>query len=276
MSGDAGEGTVTVQEEEEPDYASLFRLDGKSALVIGAGSGIGRASAHGLAAAGAHVTCADISREAAESAVTEIEARSGAAAALQLDMTKSESIRGAVNDLGTPDVLVITPGINVRKPLIEITEAEFDRVVSLNLRGTFLTVRDFGAGMAERGGGSIIAFSSIRAKAVEPGQSLYAATKAGIVQMMRGLASELGERGVRVNTIAPGVVETPLTAPIRASAEWYGAYRDKTILKRWAKPSEMVGPVIFLASDASSYVTGAFIVVDGGWLAADGRFSPPL
>lgn len=276
MTSHSDEGHVAVRAEPETDYSLLFRLDGRTALVVGAGSGIGRASAEGLAAVGARVTCADVRLDAAEEAAKEIEARSGAASALRLDMTDADSVRAAVEEVGAPDVLVITPSINVRKPLTQITEEEFERVVSLNLRGTFLMVRDFGAAMAQRGAGSIIAFSSIRAQVVEPGQALYAATKAGIVQMMRGLAAELGEDGVRVNTIAPGIVETPLTAPIKASPEWYGAYRDKTILKRWAQPSEMVGPVLFLASDASSYVTGTYVVVDGGWLAADGRFSPPL
>ena len=94
--------------------------------------------------------------------------------------------------------------------------------------------------------------------------------------MLRALAAELGPRGVRANAIAPGVVETPLTAQIKDSPDWYGAYANKSILGRWALPREMVGMVVYLASDASSYVTGAFMLVDGGWTAADGRFTPPL
>jgi NAD(P)-dependent dehydrogenase (short-subunit alcohol dehydrogenase family) len=174
------------------------------------------------------------------------------------------------------DVLVATPSINVRKPLLEITDEEFDRVVELNLKGTFRLVREFGRGIAERGSGSIIAFSSIRAQVVEPGQGVYAATKAGTVQMFRALAAELGTRGVRVNVVAPGVVETPLTAQIKDYPEWYEAYAEKSILGRWAKPHELAGAVVYLASEASSYVTGSFMLVDGGWTAADGRFAPPL
>lgn len=94
--------------------------------------------------------------------------------------------------------------------------------------------------------------------------------------MLRALAAELGGRGVRVNAIAPGVVETPLTAQIKQNTEWHQAYADKSILGRWAQPHEMVGAVLYLASDAGSYVTGSFLVVDGGWTAADGRFTPPL
>jgi len=254
----------------------MFDLAGKTALVVGAGSGIGEASAQGLAAFGARVVCADVRKETADDTATEISTQGGEAEAIELDMTDQDSVRGAVESVGVPDVLVSTPSVNVRKPLLEITDDEFDLVVELNLKGTFRLIRDFGAGMAERGSGSIIAFSSIRGQVVEPGQGVYAATKAGTVQMLRALASEVGPRGVRVNTIAPGIVETPLTAQIKDSPEWYDSYAAKSILGRWAQPREMVGMVLYLASDASSYVTGAFMLVDGGWTAADGRFTPPL
>ena len=258
------------------DYRSMFDLTGKKALVVGAGRGIGEAGAHGLAAFGAKVFCADVDAEAAEGTAREIRSQDGKSEALTLDMTDPSSVLAAVERVGVPDVLVSTPSINVRKPLLEITDEEFDRVVGLNLKGTFRLIREFGRGMAERGSGSIIAFSSIRAQVVEPGQSVYAATKSGTVQMLRALAAELGPRGVRANAIAPGVVETPLTAQIKESPDWYDSYAQKSILGRWAQPHEMVGMMVYLASDASSYVTGAFMLVDGGWTAADGRFKPPL
>jgi NAD(P)-dependent dehydrogenase (short-subunit alcohol dehydrogenase family) len=258
------------------DYRSMFDLDGASALVVGAGSGIGEASAHGLAAFGARVVCADVSAQAAQNTAGEIHSEGGEAEALELDMTDPKSVGVAVEHVGPPDVLVSTPSINVRKPVLEVTDEEFDRVINLNLKGTFRLIRNFGRGMAERGSGSIIAFSSIRGQVVEPGQGIYAATKAGTVQMLRALASEVGPRGVRVNAIAPGVVETPLTAQIKNSPDWYESYAAKSILGRWAQPREMVGMVVYLASEASSFVTGAFMLVDGGWTAADGRFTPPL
>jgi len=258
------------------DYRSLFDLSGKKALVVGAGRGIGEAGAQGLAAFGAEVFCADVDDEAAEETAREIQSQDGKAEAFALDMTDPTSVLAAVERVGAPDVLVSTPSINVRKPLLEITDEEFDRVVGLNLKGTFRLIREFGRGMAERGSGSIIAFSSIRAQVVEPGQGVYAATKSGTVQMLRALAAELGPRGVRVNAIAPGTVETPLTAQMKESPDWYDAYANKSILGRWAEPREMVGMIVYLASDASSYVTGAFMLVDGGWTAADGRFTPPL
>ena len=257
-------------------YQSLFRLDGRRALVVGAGSGIGRESAYGLAAFGAEVVCADVNESAATEVAKTINDEGGQARALKLDMLDPASIAAAASEVGALDVLVSTPSINVRKPLLDITDDEFDRIINLNLKGTFRLVKAFAPGMAERGSGSIIAFSSIRGQVVEPGQGVYAATKAGTLQMFRALAAELGERNVRVNVIAPGVVETPLTAQIKNNEAWYRAYADKSIFKRWAQPSEMVGAVIFLASDAGSYVTGSYLAVDGGWLAADGRFTPPL
>src|ERR687897_2827969 len=258
------------------DYRSMFDLTGKKALVVGAGSGMGEACAHGLAAFGARVFCADVNAGAVEDTAKQIRSEGGKGEALELDMTDSGSVRAAAADVGVPDVLVSTPSINVRKPLLEITDEEFDRVVDLNLKGTFRLIREFGRGMAERGSGSIIAFSSIRAQVVEPGQGVYAATKAGTLQMFRALAAELGTRGVRVNVVAPGVVETPLTVQIKQSPDWYDSYAAKSILGRWAQPHEMVGAVVYLRSAASSYIPGSLILVEGGWTAADGRFTPPL
>jgi NAD(P)-dependent dehydrogenase (short-subunit alcohol dehydrogenase family) len=258
------------------DYSTLFDLTGKRAVVVGAGSGIGRAACFGLASFGASVVCADVDVAAAEQTAESLTELGRGAEAVHLDLLDEESITQAADLVGVPDVLVTTPAINVRKPLLDVSDDEFDRVVDLNLKGTFRLIRTFGAGMAARGRGSIIVFSSVRAQVVEPGQGVYAATKAAMLQMARALASELGPRGVRVNAIAPGVVETPLTSQIKQDGRWYQAYADKSVLGRWAQPSELVGAVVFLASDAGSYVTGSYLLVDGGWTAADGRFTPPL
>ena len=261
----------------EHDYTRAFRLDGRRALVVGAGSGIGRASAWALAAQGATVLCADRDGDAAaRTAEQGSQDPAGSLEALALDVLDDDALADAAQRLQPVDVLVLTPATNVRKPVLAYTTEEFDRVVSLNLRGTFAAVRAFAPGMATRGRGSIIAFSSIRAVTVEPGQGVYAATKAGVVQLLRAVAAELGPRGVRANAIAPGVVETPLTAQISADREWYEAYANKSALGRWAQPEELAGAVVFLASDASSFVTGALLPVDGGWTAIDGRYTPPL
>lgn len=258
------------------EYRSLFDLSGRRALVVGAGSGIGEAAAHGLAAFGAEVVCADLRPEAVGEVARAIEAEGGKATALALDLRQPASVAAARARAGELDILVSTPSINVRKPFFELTDAEVESVLDLNLKGTFRLLRDFGRDLALRGRGSIITFASIRAFSVEPGQSVYAATKAGTLGLVRTLAAEVGKRGVRVNAIAPGVVETPLTAQIKKSPDWYAAYSDRNALGRWAQPGEMVGAVVYLASDASSYVTGSCLVVDAGWLAVDGRFNPPL
>ncbi|MGW6199766.1 SDR family NAD(P)-dependent oxidoreductase [Kribbella sp. NPDC055110] len=261
------------------EYANLFRLDGRHAVVIGAGSGIGRESALALAAHGARVTCADRDLTAARETAGPGTAGRGTSgvgmAAYELDVLDDLAIERAVVELDPVDVLVFTAATNVRKRILDYTSEEFDRVVSLNLRASFQLIRAFGRGMAARGSGSIIGFSSIRGTTVEPGQSVYAATKAGLVQLLRTAAAELGPSGVRANAIAPGVVETPLTAQIKADKSWYDAYAQKGALGRWAHPSELAGAVVYLASDASSFVTGSVLAVDGGWTAVDGRFDPP-
>jgi NAD(P)-dependent dehydrogenase (short-subunit alcohol dehydrogenase family) len=251
---------------------TLFDLDGRTALVVGAGRGIGAAAAGGLAAFGARVICADVDVASAEAVAAGL---GGSAAARHLDLLDAASIDAVADELGGPDVLVTTPSVNVRKAIVDYGDADLDRVVDLNLKGTFRLCRRFGQLMAANGRGSMIGFTSIRSITTEPGQGAYAATKAATVMLFRTLAAELGTRGVRANTIAPGVVETPLTAPITSHPDWYAAYAAKPILRRWAQPSELVGAVVYLASDASSYVTGTTLFVDGGWTAADGRFDPP-
>ncbi|MEM7584526.1 MAG: SDR family NAD(P)-dependent oxidoreductase [Acidobacteriota bacterium] len=256
-----------------------FSLEGKNTAVVGAGSGIAAAVASGCAEQGARVVCLDIDPAAAEATAHTIREAGGEAESAHLDIRDGEAVAsgfgGIVERHGSLDVVVCSPSINVRKPMLDYTDEEFDRVVGLNLKGSLHVMQSAGKLMAVQGSGSIILFSSIRSLVVEPGQSIYAATKAGIVQMVRTLAAELGSSGVRVNAIAPGVVETPLTEPIKAHGDWYGAYASKNVLGRWASPDEMVGPTLFLASDAASYVTGSVLFVDGGWTAVDGRFSPP-
>jgi NAD(P)-dependent dehydrogenase (short-subunit alcohol dehydrogenase family) len=263
--------TSRTEREALADYTTLFRLDGRKAVVVGAGSGIGRASALALCAHGAEVVCADRDLASAK----ETAAHDADMSAYELDLLDGSAIDRAAEELGDVDVLVFTAATNVRKRLLEYTDEEFDRVVSLNLKSSFGLVRAFGAGMAERGRGSIIGFSSIRAVTVEPGQGVYAATKAGVVQLLRTAAAELGPSGVRVNAIAPGIVDTPLTAQIRNVPEWLEAYANKSALQRWSRPCELAGAVVYLASDASSFVTGSQLFVDGGWTAIDGRYTPP-
>ena len=256
----------------------LFGLGGRVAAIIGAGSGIGEAVARGCGQQGATVRCLDVDGDAAANTAEAITAERGTADAGAVDITDSSAVDDALGQVieqhGALDVVVCTPGVNVRKSLVEYTDDEFDRVIDVNLRGSFHVLRTAGRLMASRGGGSIILFSSIRATVVEPGQSVYASTKAGIVQLVRTAAAELGPSGVRVNAVGPGVVDTPLTSQIKSNALWRDAYAAKSVFNRWATAEEMVGPTVFLASDAASFVTGSLLMVDGGWTAVDGRFDP--
>lgn len=257
------------------EYRALFDLAGTQAVVIGAGSGIGEATARALAAHGAAVTCADLDVGTALATADSIDAEGGAATAAAVDITETASVE-ALFTSGRVDTAVITPSINVRKQLLDMSEEEFARVVDLNLKGTFTAMRAAGRAMADQGGGSIVVFSSVRSQVVEPGQGVYAATKAGAVALVKTLAAELAPQHVRVNAVCPGVVETPLTEQIKADPDWYQAYADISALGRWSRPEEQTGAVVYLASQASSFVTGSTLFVDGGWLAVDGRFTPPL
>lgn len=188
------------------NYKDMFRLDGRVALVVGGGSGIGQASCEALAAQGATVVVADVKAELAAETMEKIKASGGQAEALEVNITDTEGVKGLIAGIveryGRLDVAVTTPSINVRKPILSYTGEEFDRVVNVNLKGTFNVLTEAGRVMAQQGSGSLVAFSSIRSVVVEPGQSVYAMTKAGTVQLVRGLAVELGPKGVRANAIA--------------------------------------------------------------------------
>lgn len=264
-----------TQPAASPDYTRLFRLDNRTVVVIGAGSGIGRESAQALAAQGAHVVVADWALEAAEATTALIQGQGLSAEAFQLNVLDDAEVEAAAERFGSAAALVFTAATNVRKRMEDYSMDEFDRVVNLNLRASFQLIRRFGRRFADNGGGSIIGFASIRAQVVEPGQGVYAATKAGLVQLAKTAAAEYGAQGVRVNVVAPGVVETPLTAQITANEDWYNAYAQKSALGRWSRPDELAGAVVYLASDASTFVTGTTLTVDGGWTAIDGRFTPP-
>lgn len=257
----------------------LFRLDGKVVAVIGAGSGIGEAVALGASVQGATVVCLDVNGGAAAATAAKIRVGGGTGHHAAFDIVDDQAVQSAfaaiVETHHRLDGVACTPAINVRKPILKYTGDEFDRVVRVNLRGNFNVLQAAGRIMTAQKSGSLVLFSSIRSLVTEPGQSVYSMSKAGIVQLVKTAATEWALDGVRVNAVGPGVVETPLTAPIKDNAAWYEAYAKKSPMQRWAQPSEMVGPTLFLLSDAASYVTGTIIFADGGWLAADGRFTPP-
>jgi NAD(P)-dependent dehydrogenase (short-subunit alcohol dehydrogenase family) len=257
----------------------IFDLSGKVAAVIGGASGIGEAVTLGAAKLGATVICLDIKQEEAARVAAAASADGCVCEAGTLDIRDSAAVDAGFDAIakthGSLDIVICTPSINVRKKILDYQDDELAKVLDLNMKGNFNVLRAAGRIMTAQQRGSIVLFSSIRSLVVEPGQAVYAATKAGILQMARGAASEFGRLGVRVNCVGPGVIETPLTAPIKNNQEWFAAYAAKSVFNRWGRPEEMVGPTLFLASDAASYVTGTIIYADGGWLAQDGRFTPP-
>ena len=166
--------------------------------------------------------------------------RAGARAPAALDIRDGAAVERGVRrrsraTRGGSTSSICTPSINVRKPILKYTDEEFDRVLDVNIKGNFNVLQAAGRVMTASGSGSIMLFSSIRSQVVEPGQSVYAVTKAGIVQLATRRGAEFGPFGVRVNAIGPGVIETPLTAPIKANKEWYDAYAAKSAFNRWAR-----------------------------------------
>lgn len=259
-------------------FKSPFDLTGKTAAIIGGASGIGEAVTIGCARHGARVVCLDVNQEAARHVAERVIADGGVAESGPLDIKDRAAVERALEGIAGRhglDIVICTPAINVRKAILQYTDEELSRVLDVNIKGNFNVLRAAGRLMTTARKGSIILFSSIRSQVVEPGQSVYAATKAGILQLVKTAAVEFGPYSVRVNAIGPGIIETPLTAPIKSNQAWYDAYAAKSVFNRWGRPEEMVGPTVFLASDAASYVTGSILFADGGWLAADGRFTPP-
>jgi NAD(P)-dependent dehydrogenase (short-subunit alcohol dehydrogenase family) len=267
-------------DQVHPDYRSLFDIQDRVALVVGGGSGIGQAGALGLAAFGANCVVADVDSAKAASTVATIVERGGTAIADAVDVRSTDSVDRLVDGIvarhGRIDILLAMPAINIRKRLADYTDEEFDRVIDLNLKGTFRVARAVARQMTRQRSGSMILMSSMRGASVEPGQSIYGSTKAAISLLTKGLASEMAEHNVRVNALAPSIIATPINAVIRDNPAWKEAYASRTALGRWGEASEMAGPIVFLASDASSYVTGTTLYADGGWTVVDGRYKPPV
>ena len=249
----------------------LFDLTGRVAIMTGAGRGLGRTMALALAAAGADLALASRTTPELDSLVEEIEALGRRAIAVPTDITSPDAcealVAAAVERLGRLDILVNNAGTNVRKSALEITPDEYDFVIQTNLKGYFNGARAAGRRFVEQGSGKVINVSSILGSVALPNQAAYASSKGAIDQLTKVLAIEWATANVQVNGLAPTYFETDLTRPLYDDPERKAFIEERTPMGRWGQPHELAGAVIFLASDASDFVTGQTILVDGGWTA---------
>jgi len=249
----------------------LFGLDGRVALVSGGSSGIGKAIGLALGRAGARVVL--VARREAElaGAVREFEAEGLAARALSCDLADREALRGfagrAAEAFGAPDILVNASGINVRKPFEDTGDDDWDRSLAINLTAPFLLTRALAPAMRERGWGRIINITSLQCVRAFPDSAPYGASKGGLMQLTRAIAEYWSRHGVTCNAIAPGFFETPLTAAVMNDPARVQALAASTMMGRNGRLDDLHGAAVFLASEASAYVTGQTLFVDGGFSA---------
>jgi len=245
-----------------------FRLDGRRALVTGASRGIGLGCAVALAEAGAHVVCAARGREALTEAVRALTAEGLSAEALQLDVDDPVVASAAIEAVGPFDIFVSNAGLARHAPLVETSVADFDAVVSVNLRGAYFATQAVAKGMVKAGkGGSIISISSQMGHVGGIDRTVYAATKHALEGMTKSAAIELGPHSIRVNTICPTFVRTPLSEPTLRNPERAAWIASKIKLGRVGEIEDIMGAVVFLAGDAAAMITGTSLLIDGGWTA---------
>ena len=245
-----------------------FRLDGRRALVTGAGRGIGLACAAALAQAGAHVTLAARSGEEITAGAEAIRAAGGQAEAVRIDVNDVASMTAALGALVPFDILLNNAGTNRPKPFTEVSEEDYDAVLGLNLRAAFFAAQIVARGMIAAGRrGSIIHMGSQMGHVGGPRRSLYCASKWGLEGLSKAMALDLAPHGIRSNTIAPTFIETPMTRPFFEDKAFLASVLDKIKLGRLGTVEDLMGVVVFLASDASALMTGTSLVVDGGWTA---------
>ena len=253
----------------------MFSLKEKVAIITGSRQGMGKSHAIKLAQAGAKVVVSDISLEDCQKVVEEIKNNNGEAIAVKCDVTQKEDVdnmvKAAIDKWGKLDILVNNAGICQFKPFLDLTEEEWERTIDINLKGYFLCAQAAAKEMVKQKSGAIVNVASVAMGQVGVGFATlahYSASKGGIVAMTETIAIELGPYNIRVNAIAPGVIETAMLDPVKQDPKAMEGILARVPLHRVGKPEEVSNLVLFLASDASSYITGSTSVVDGGWLAA--------
>ncbi len=259
--------------------AELFSLEGKVAVVTGAGGGIGRWLAAGLGAAGAAVLLTDIDGDGLDAAVQALDEAGIRNASLVADLAEDDTVdrivEEAVAALGRLDVLVNNAAVNRRMPILEVDRETWDRIIGIDLRVPYFLAQRAARQMIEQGdGGAIVNISSLNAFFALEHISVYGPAKGGLSQLTRVMAVEWAQHGIRANAIAPGFMDTPLAAPIWANPDIHRWILNRVPAERPGRPDELVGICLLLASDAGSFITGQTIPVDGGALAGGRWFTP--
>ena len=250
----------------------LFNISGKVAVVIGSSGGLGSEVVKGLAAAEAAVVLASRNKEINDQQVREIKENGGRALSRSVDITDKQdliSLKNTVlNEFETVDILINCAGMTIKKPFTELSENEWKQVQDVNLTGVFLSCQVFAEEMKKNKRGKIINFTSLGSFVGIKTSSAYCAAKGGLLQLTMVLSMELAPYGINVNSVTPGVLDTPLAKGIKNNNEAFSRLISRLPMERLGKPEEIIGPVLFLASPASDYINGISLPVDGGFLSS--------
>ena len=258
------------------NFMNSFSLQGKVALITGASYGIGFNIARGFAAAGATIVFNDINQELVDKGLAAYKEEGIPAHGYVCDVTDEAAVNELVKkieaEVGVIDILVNNAGIIKRIPMLEMAAADFRKVIDIDLNGPFIVSKAVIPGMIKKGHGKIINICSMMSELGRETVSAYAAAKGGLKMLTKNIASEYGEYNIQCNGIGPGYIETPQTAPLRVDGHPFNSFIiSKTPAARWGKPEDLMGPAVFLASDASDFVNGHLLYVDGGILAYIGK-----
>ena len=254
------------------DGINIFDVKGKIALITGSGTGLGEGYAHVFAESGCKVICADINKAAVDQTVDDIKALGGEAESLFVDVTDINSIEKMVKEIvgkyGRIDILVNNAGLEIIEKFVDVTPDHFDKINGVNIRGVYFVAQAVAKEMIQTGGGKIINIGSLGSYIGLAESSVYCSTKGGVIQLTKTLAIELADYNIQVNAVAPGYFITPMTQPFFDDPEHRAWIEGRIPLSRWGTVKDLAGPMLFLASSASDYITGDTIIVDGGWLAS--------
>lgn len=252
-----------------------MRLENKVAIVTGGGKGIGAAICEAYSHEGAKVIIADLDLTGAEDVARSIRQSGGSASAVRVDISDEKSASDmagfALREYGRIDVLVNNAGARIIKGLMQHTLDDWDQMIRINLTGPFLCAQAVIPNMIESGSGNIINLGSIASFMGRPNRCAYVAAKSGVLGLTRAMAADLSGKNIRVNTIAPGMIASPFNQSFAEASDTGPAWAEENLIGRWGQPKDIAGAAVYLASDDSSFVTGAEIKIEGGWLGARSR-----